>query len=356
MVSNYRDHFFHPPQSETMKNPMLQLPGNLVLWFRCMLLTGYMLSSSILLAEEDGEEDENAGSLRIISETTENSAAILIREEEEGSVPEKDKEEDKKRKTIGIGEAITLNLNGKPQLIGKVSKLKWSITAGANLATFDGSTEGTRKVRLIAKKNFSRGGKVTAQVAMESGDTKKCSLSVVVPSGIKAKHRRKSYNRDNPNFHKRGVPSRTVDGEVAKAGASAWLELTFQPTTVSFKGIQIMERDKGTKPAPAPALATVHTPNPRPIKLNDKNRIFDNISSSRRVALLKLHALPQNWYWICDWNCHADGKDTFTVTTVNQNFNYSWINRAENKATTTVSKFGRSVTRTTEPNNTHDFK
>lgn len=339
-----------------MKNPMLQLPGNLVLWFRCMLLTGCMLSSSILLAEEDGEADENAGSLRIKSETAENSAAILIREEEEGSIPEKDKEEDKKRKTIGIGEYIKLTLNGKPQLIGKVSKLKWSITAGEGFAEIKDEKEGVRSVTIQAKNDTSSGGKVTAQVAMESGDTKEFSFSVVVPSGIKAKHRRKSYNRGEPNFHKRGVPSTTVDGEVAKAGASAWLELTFQPTTVSFKGIQIMERDKGTKPDPTPTLATVHTPNPKPIKLNDKNRIFDNISSSRGITLLKLHVLPQNWYWICDWNCHADGKDTFTVTTVNQNFNYSWINRAKNKATTTVSKFGRSVTRTTEPNNTHDFK
>lgn len=338
-----------------MKNLILQLSGNLLLWLRCMLLTGCVLSAFILHAEEE-EEDENSGALRIISETAEYSAAIYIREEEEGAVPKEDKDEDKKRNTIGIGEVFTLTLNGKPQLIGKVSKLKWSITTGENLAKFDGPDEGTRKVRLITSNNVSSGGTVTAQVTMESGDTKEISLAVVVPSGIGAKHLRKSYDRKDPNFHERGVPSITVDGDVSRAGASAWLELTFQPTSVSFKGVQIMERDKGTKPDPAPTLANVHTPNPKPIGLNEKNRMSDNIGSFRGIAVLKIHTLPQNWYWICDWNCHADGKDTFTVTTVNQNFNYSWINRAKNEATVTVSKFGRSVTRTTKPDNTHDFK
>lgn len=83
-----------------MKNLILQLPGNLLLWLRCMLLTGCVLSASILLAEE---EDENAGSLRIISETAEYSAAIYIREEEEGSVPKDDKDEDKKGAPLESG-------------------------------------------------------------------------------------------------------------------------------------------------------------------------------------------------------------------------------------------------------------
>lgn len=316
---------------------------------------GCLLSIGQLPAQE-GDEDENSGSLRITSETAEYSAAIYIREEEEGSVPKEDKEEDKKRNTIGIGEFVKLTLNGKPQLIGKVSKLKWSITAGEEFAEITDEKEGVRTVTIQAKKNISSGGTVTAQVAMESGDTKEFSLTVVVPSDIKAKHRRKSYDREDPNFNERGVPSVTVDGEVARAGAGALLELTFQPTTVNFKEIYIMERDKGTKPTPTPSLATVHTPNPKPLKLSNKNRMFDNIYSFRGMAVLKLHTLPQNWYWICDWNCHANGKDTFTVTTVNQNFSYSWINRARNEATVTVSKFGRSVTRTTEQNNTHDFK
>ncbi len=81
--------------------------------------------------------------------------------------------------------------------------------------------------------------------------------------------------------------------------------------------------------------------------------MFNNISPFRGMVVLALHTLPQNWYWICDWNCHADEKDTLTV---NQKFNYSWINQPRNEATTTVSKFGCSVTRTTELNNTHDFK
>lgn len=54
----------------------------------------------------------------------------------------------------------------------------------------------------------------------------------------------------------------TVDGEDSRAGVSAWLELTFQPTIVSVKEIYIMERDKRTKSTPTSTLPIVHTPNP----------------------------------------------------------------------------------------------
>ena len=57
--------------------------------------------------------------LRIESQAAEYSAQIYIQEEEKGSVPEKEKENDQKRKKLGIGETVILTLvSDKPQLIG----------------------------------------------------------------------------------------------------------------------------------------------------------------------------------------------------------------------------------------------
>lgn len=336
-----------------MQKITLQLLGKQLFRLQYALVIGCILSSSILRAEDD--ENENSGSLSIISETAENSAAIYIKEEEQGPVSKEEKEKDKKRKTIGIGERINLTLNGKPQLIGDVSKLQWSITEGEGFAEIIGKKEGSKSIDIDAKKNIASGGQVTVRVEMESGETMQTNLTVVVPSGIEAKHCRKSYDRKHPDFNKRGVSSTTVDGDVSIAGVGAYLELKVNPDNVSFRGIQIMERDKGTQPNPAPTLATVHTPNPNPVGLTDKNRMFDNISSVRTISMLKNHVLPQRWHWVCDWNCHANGQDIFTIRTVNQSFNYGWINQANNTATTTVSKFDRSVSRTTDPNNTQQF-
>ena len=75
--------------------------------------------------------------LRIESQAAEYSAQIYIQEEEKGSVPEKEKENDQKRKKLGIGETVILTLvSDKPQLIGDPSQIEWTIEEGENLASF----------------------------------------------------------------------------------------------------------------------------------------------------------------------------------------------------------------------------
>lgn len=75
--------------------------------------------------------------LRIESQAAEYSAQIYIQEEEKGSVPEKEKENDQKRKKLGIGETVILTLvSDKPQLIGDPSHIEWTIEEGKNLASF----------------------------------------------------------------------------------------------------------------------------------------------------------------------------------------------------------------------------
>ena len=70
--------------------------------------------------------------LRIESQAAEYSAQIYIQEEEKGSVPEKEKENDQKRKKLGIGETVFLILvSDKPQLIGDPSQICLLYTSDA---------------------------------------------------------------------------------------------------------------------------------------------------------------------------------------------------------------------------------
>lgn len=296
--------------------------------------------------------------LSIESEAGEYSAQIYIREEEEGSVPEKEKENDKKRKKFGIGETVFLTLTAdKPQIIGDPSQIEWIIEEGNSLASFQEEDNSIIKT-LVIKNDILEGGEIIVKAVTEEGREAKISLSAIVPEGISAKHRRKSYDRNHPDFNKRGVihfdPPK--DGDRIMAGASAVLEVTFLPTSVSFNTIQIIERDKGCIPAPADDnLAETHVPNPNPLPLDNKNRTFDYIGSRYPIAKLKFYDLPQTWRWVCDWNIVADGKDVKTVQTINQSFFYDWIDVFAEIATTTVTKFGCSVSRSTERNNKHVF-
>ncbi len=320
-------------------------------WLKIIFCAGYMMSGTISLAEED----LNTGALRILSETGDCSAQIYIKEEETGPVSDEEKKKDKERREIGMGETVTLTLVGKPQLIGDVSQVKWLIEKGGNLAYFNGPTTGTKTVSLIVRNNLKEKGEIKIKVVMGNGRWLELALSAIIPTGIEAKHRRKSYDRANPDFNKRGVPSLTVDGDQVNAGASAYLELTFLPKNVSFQGIQIIERDKGCVPAPASGrLATKHNPNPNPLSPNNKNRLFDNIGCVGSIVSLRKFVLPQDWVWKCDWNSYANGNDITTIRSVDQSFHYGWV-LLNDTATTTVSKFGCSVTRSTENNNKHQF-
>ena len=86
-----------------------------------------------------------------------------------------------------------------------------------------------------------------------------------------------------------------------------------------------------------------------------QNRLSDNIGSKKLISELRFYDLPQTYKWICDWNINVDGKDVKTIQTVEQHFFYDWIDVVNEIATTTVSKFNCSVSRSTEKNNKHLF-
>lgn len=183
---------------------------------------------------------------------------------------------------MGIGETVILTLvSDKPQLIGDPSQIEWTIEEGENLASFQEEDNSVIQT-LVIRNDLSQGGDITVKAVTEEGREAKITLSAIVPEGISAKHLRKSYDRNHPDFNKRGVIYFDLpkDGDQEMAGASAVLELTFLPTSVNFRNVHIIERDKGCVPSPAEgSLAAPHDPNPAPVPLDNKNRLSDNIGS-----------------------------------------------------------------------------
>lgn len=119
--------------------------------------------------------------LRIESQAAEYSAQIYIQEEEKGSVPEKEKENDQKRKKLGIGETVILTLvSDKPQLIGDPSQIEWTIEEGENLAFFE-DRDKSETTTLIIRKDISAGGPITIKATTEEGREAKIELSAVIP-------------------------------------------------------------------------------------------------------------------------------------------------------------------------------
>ena len=232
-----------------------------------------------------------------------------------------------------------------------------TIEEGENLASFQEEDNSVIQT-LVIRNDLSQGGDITVKAVTEEGREAKITLSAIVPEGISAKHLRKSYDRNHPDFNKRGVIYFDLpkDGDQEMAGASAVLELTFLPTSVNFRNVHIIERDKGCVPSPAEgSLAAPHDPNPAPVPLDNKNRLSDNIGSKKLISELRFYDLPQTYKWLCDWNINVDGKDVKTIQTVEQHFFYDWIDVVNEIATTTVSKFNCSVSRSTEKNNKHVF-
>lgn len=316
------------------------------------LLYGLHAYSAISRAEEDLD----AGSLHIMSETVKYSAKIHIKEEEGGQISDKEKEEDKMRKELGIGERVKLTLEGKPDLIGDVSKISWSIKEGDDLGSFRTQVTGTKTVLLDIKQDLKKAGNLKVEVVVESEEKREIQFSVVVPTGMEAKHQRRSYDRNSPDFNKRGVSFVSPDGDMVNAGASAILEVTVLPVTVNFSNIEIIERDMGTLPPPGEGrLASTHKPMLNPAPLTEHNRVFDSIGGKRSLEELVNYILPQEWIWMCSWRTHVDGEDVLSIQTVGQRFHYSWISMVGFVAAVTISKFDCSVTRSTEAHNKHVF-
>lgn len=328
-------------------------------FLKIIILVGCAMFSSISLGEE---EDPDTGPLRIISTTDDCSADIYIREETE-EVSDEEKDKDRERSRLGIGEVVQLKLNGKPALIGDISKIEWSIKEGGGLACFCGAATGVRFVYLQIKDDLKSNGKIKVGVIVETGEEREIAFTAVVPNGITAQHVRISYDPEDPGFHQRGMRvtdakySTPEDGDTTIAGASALLELTVLPKDVSFNNIKIVERDGGCNPKPDPKvnIASEHIPNFKKRTPTKKNGLSDRIASYIPVNKLLGYSFPQIWIWECNWvNCCESGEEIQTIPSVDQKFSYERDKDGNFKVT--ISKFGCSVSRTTAPGNKHIFE
>lgn len=307
------------------------------------------LSSGILLyavaslvhAGEDSSTDDR--SLYIESETKAVSPKCLI----EGG----NQDEDKKRTEIGIGEVVTLTLNGKRLKDVDMKSLKWSLEP-EHVASIKKSNDELNQATLTINSDLTE--KTTLKIRIKTSldeDLPKREpyvFSILVPSDIKAQHSGERV-KDHP-----------LDREKDRPGASSKLVVTFLPLNVSFSNVSIMERAEdpaGFKP--------VHTPGNQLMWPNTLNaHRHDNVGwrwdKERDIRLRHLQNmnLPAFFSWTCGWYVRANGKDCCKISndTYSQDFSFKYdgMENGENAITkglknieVTITKFGCTVTRST---------
>lgn len=309
------------------------------------------------------EDGENTGELNIESKTELCSANLYIKSED-NDVSEEEKEEDRKRDKIGMGETIQLTLSGKEALIGDPSKIEWKIKGeGAN---FVGETKGKKKVTLEISNELKENTSIKVQAITEGqkvveGETKPIEKEffIKIPSHITVQHARKA-----PKSQERGTPAvidgfpMSVDGWTEIVGSSAQLELTFYPTNVNFQKVRIKEVSGDDKEKKFPSLGKAHETAPSGFLLWG-NRLYDRIGSARSLATFKSekHKLPQNWSWACIATVvDSKDKEILVIHRTTQFFDWRWVDSNESAIVVTVSKFeGCQSKRNNFPGNKHSY-
>lgn len=309
------------------------------------------------------EEEVNTGELGIESKTELCSANLYIRAED-NDVSEKEKEEDRKRDKIGMGETIQLTLSGKEVLIGDPSKIEWKIKGeGAN---FVGETRGKKKVILEISNELKKNTSIKVQAITEGQKVMEREVKPVekelfikIPSHMTAQHARKA-----PKSQERGTPAvidgfpMSSDGWTEIVGASAQLELTFYPTNVNFQKVRIKEVSGDDMEKKFPSLGKAHKTGPAAF-LMWGNRLYDNIGSARILINFKneKHQLPQKWTWDCITKVvDSKDKEISVIHRTTQFFDWKWVDSSESAIVVTVSKFeGCQTERNNLPNNKHSY-
>ena len=193
----------------------------------------FILFSSFSLLH--AEDEEFSDIMELVSET-ENCSAKLARDK---NATEEQKKEDRKRRKIGIGETVTVTLNcKKPFLLEPKDQIQWKVIEGKELLEDGLKTEETTekaKFRInpcASKEQIQQsGGKVAIEVEFD----------VVFPEQLTAEHETlggmvKGLPATDMNFPGDGDPDH---------GVSAQLVVSVHPLDVCFKGIRVIEKDKG---------------------------------------------------------------------------------------------------------------
>lgn len=302
-------------------------------------------------------EEESYGPLQIKSRTRLCSADYYIKG---GS--EEEKEEDRKRKNIGIGENITLLLIGKPK--GNIEGLTWNIKGDGFQQTDANPFKGSQKITLTAKEDLTKDARATITAKTSGGKQAKITVNIRIP---------KKMTKEKHEGHMdlgQGFSASTTDFKIPKGEHGVWgfIKVTLSPTNVSFKGINIIERDgglmwdgkNGNPPQPKPELAAEHTTCNMTSPLQDKNNFYDMAGDNRGIeeVLETIRASkhnPQQFWFICNFHIHwgeggkgSEQQDSIFLGTTNQKYHIEAVDQHTTK--TVVEKFGFTFKRNSNEN------
>ena len=294
-----------------------------------VLILAVLFSSCILWADEEEEdtleetEEEASGSLKIKSQTKLCSADYYIK----GG--NGDKNEDKKRINIGIGEEITFLLVGKQK--GSIKELKWNIEGDGFKKTNLDQFTGNLKISLIAKNDLKKDTTAKIKAETSEGFQTAITINIKVPNKIEGKKYTGTFEGSD------GQSINVSDYKIpaGRHGVIGFIEVTLSPTDVSFKNINVIEKDGGLQwkgkdnGKPKPALASNHTGNGagKIARIQDKNTFYDCVSELEDTIVVldtirKTNENPQEFWWVCNAHVYLKDqkKDLFQLGTTNQEF------------------------------------
>lgn len=272
------------------------------IFLRKFLIRLFVFIFAILeMTAANADEDATADALYIKSKTTLQSAAYNRGESKLSS------ETDKERKTIGIGEAVTLTAGGKP--LGNIAELTWNITSGKEAIKVDTDSDSDElkgeTLTLTAKKSLKLDADITVTFVTSEGRSprKPCQLKVVIPTTKEIEHINGGTPTNNPIVE-------LINNNGSGLIPSARLKITLHPLEVNFGNIQVVERDEGSEPKGC-TLDPGHKGNgvDEVAEVNDQNAFADNISGGiEDYSSLKQYGgeneLPQTWEWVSRWYVH----------------------------------------------------
>lgn len=299
----------------------------------------FLFSCLLGMHQSHSEEEISDNWFSIESETALVSAQCVI----DGS----DQDTDKKRKTVGVGEEISLTAGGKVLNDSSVV-VEWKLVSGGDVATLETDAEDKKVAKLTIKKDVEKDGIVIVEAkAKKDGEeiaAKKINFETKVPSGIKAKH---SGLR---------VPGRPASGDKVNVGASSRLVLILEPLSVSFVNIKIREKAEDTDEEVQKNWMGVHNTGDGIGSPDDQNEVrYDNVG----VGGMTVQQM-QDWthfgekaVWKCGWytysnnayHCKISNDDYQQIFLVTKDGLRPETNLQEIKAS--VSKFGCTTARST---------
>ena len=287
-------------------------------------------------------EEEAVAPLKIKSQTELWSANYYINGE-----LEKDREEDRKRTSIGIGEKITLLLIGKPK--GNLDELEWNVEGNGFEQTDFDKFKGKQKIELTARQDLIEDASVKISAKTSEGLQKEITINIKVPVKINGKKFEGKFEGPDGKI----INTKDYKRKKGEHGIIGFIEVTLHPTEVSFKKIHAIERDGGLEwpgkanGEPKPKLASGHGGSGvnHPIKIRDKNNCYDCVSEvNDLVNVLNIirdsKMNPQIFWWKCNFFIYLinDNKESILLDDSDQRFHIEVINRFDTK--TIIEKVG----------------